>query len=262
MSAPIGCDTERLVAYLYEEDGPAQRHAMDAHLAACPSCARELGELRGVRAQLRTWEAPPIELGFRVHREPLVAARRGWWPVPAWAQAAAAVLLLTIGAALANVDVRYGAFSLRIGWDAGDAGRASATPAPAPRDGAMPAAAPAGADAWRAELNSVAEQLRAEMQAASRSTAPERQAGATPAAADRDALLGQMRALVAESERRQQRELAFRLTQAVHDLERQRQNDLVRIEQTFGHLEGFTGAEAARQREMLNYLMRVSQPQR
>ena len=64
---------------------------------------------------------------------------------------------------------------------------------------------------------------------------------------------------MAESEQRQQKELALRLTQVLTDVESQRRADLVRIEQNMGQIEGLTGQEAARQREMLNYLMRVSQ---
>jgi hypothetical protein len=48
------------------------------------------------------------------------------------------------------------------------------------------------------------------------------------------------------------------LTQALTDVESQRRADLVRIEQNMGQIEGLTGQEAVRQREMLNYLMRVS----
>ena len=37
----------------------------------------------------------------------------------------------------------------------------------------------------------------------------------------------------------------------------QRRADLVRIDQGIGQLEGRTGAEVARQREMLNYIVRA-----
>jgi hypothetical protein len=35
--------------------------------------------------------------------------------------------------------------------------------------------------------------------------------------------------------------------------------DLAQIERNFGQIEGLTGAEVREQREMLNYLMRVSE---
>ena len=78
---------------------------------------------------------------------------------------------------------------------------------------------------------------------------------------DRSALLTQVRSLVDESERRQQRELALRLSQVVQDFDAQRRTDLVRIERGFGQIESLTGQEAARQREITNYLVRASQRQ-
>jgi hypothetical protein len=66
-----------------------------------------------------------------------------------------------------------------------------------------------------------------------------------------------MRALIEESERRQQRELALRLAQVVQDVETQRRADLVQIEQNIGHIEGLTAA----QRDMMQYLVRVSEGQ-
>ena len=71
-----------------------------------------------------------------------------------------------------------------------------------------------------------------------------------------------VRALIAESEQRQQRELALRTAELVGDFDSQRQFDLAQIQRNFGQIEGLTGAEVREQREMLNYLMRVSQQQR
>jgi hypothetical protein len=50
----------------------------------------------------------------------------------------------------------------------------------------------------------------------------------------------------------------LRLTQFSRDIEMQRRSDLVRIEQGFGQFEGRTGAEVARQRQLLDYLVRTS----
>jgi hypothetical protein len=72
--------------------------------------------------------------------------------------------------------------------------------------------------------------------------------------------LDRVRSLIAESEQRQQRELALRLTQFGRDVDQQRRTDLVRINQGFGQFEGRTGAEIARQRQMIDYIMRVSAP--
>ena len=67
--------------------------------------------------------------------------------------------------------------------------------------------------------------------------------------------LRRVRALVEESERRQQRELALRLGEAVREVNVQRQADLVRIDRNIGAMQNNTGREMLRQRsEMLNYV--------
>ena len=65
--------------------------------------------------------------------------------------------------------------------------------------------------------------------------------------------------MIDQSEGRQQRELALRLSQVVQDFDAQRRADLLNVEQNFGQLEGQTGAEVAQQRELLNSLVKVSQ---
>jgi hypothetical protein len=72
-------------------------------------------------------------------------------------------------------------------------------------------------------------------------------------------VLERVRAMIDESEQRQRRELALRTTEMVRDFDAQRNDDLVRIERTIGQMDGTTGVEVAQQRQMLNYLMRVSQ---
>ena len=67
--------------------------------------------------------------------------------------------------------------------------------------------------------------------------------------------LRRVRALVDESERRQQRELALRLGEAMREVNAQRQEDLVRIDRNIGAMQSNTGREMLRQRsEMLNYV--------
>ncbi len=69
--------------------------------------------------------------------------------------------------------------------------------------------------------------------------------------------LSRLQALIQASEKRQQQELAMRLAQFGRDVDVQRRADLVRIDQGIGQLEGRTGAEVERQRELLNYIMRA-----
>ncbi|MGE0040749.1 MAG: anti-sigma factor [Vicinamibacterales bacterium] len=258
-------DKDVLVAYLYGELDPAMRAEVDAHLARCEPCLREVEGLHGVRNELGAWMPPEPELGFTIVQKPGArvlrpeTARWQWRVLPAWAQVAAAVLVMAAGAALANVQVRYddGGLSVSTGWLQ-----------PAPSVMSAPAPAPAGAveaAAWRPAFDALAADLRAEMAAAtaaSTTAAPERPA-ALPAAARGGspdaALLRRVADLIDASEQRQRQELALRLTQLGRDLEIQRRADLVRIEQNFGQVEGRTGAEIARQRELLmNYVRRAS----
>jgi hypothetical protein len=67
--------------------------------------------------------------------------------------------------------------------------------------------------------------------------------------------LRRMRTLVEESERRQQRELALRLGEAMREVSVQRQEDLVRIDRNIGAMQSNTGREMLRQRsDLLNYV--------
>jgi hypothetical protein len=173
--------------------------------------------------------------------------------LPAWAQAAAAVVVLGAGAGLANLQIEYGKEGLRLrtGWGAQTVRQVSIPPG-APS--VQAASAPADRAVSPGDLAALEARLRAEIAQNARTVT-------TPAAGpvmSRD-VLDQVRALVDESERRQQKELAFRLAQVVRDVESQRRADLVRIEQNMGQIEGLTGQEVVRQRDMLNYLMRVSQ---
>jgi hypothetical protein len=247
-----------LIAYLYDDIEPAERAAFEAHLARCPLCRGELDALGAVRAQLSRW-APP---------EPVLSPRdrsRGsrwtaWRGLPAWAQVAAAMLLVGVSLGAANLDVRYdrNGLSVRTGW---------LRPAPATISTSIgPAAAP-----WRSDLTALGQQLRNEFQGSQRAasaTVPSAQSGPSavsmsPKSAASDAgLMRRVKALLDESERQQQRELALRVAEVVHDVNSQRQADLRKIDMNIGLVQNATGAEVLRQREMLNYLVqRVSQRQ-
>ena len=68
-------------------------------------------------------------------------------------------------------------------------------------------------------------------------------------------MLRRVRTLVEESERRQQRELALRLGEAMREVSVQRQEDLVRIDRNIGAMQSNTGREMLRQRsDLLNYV--------
>jgi anti-sigma factor RsiW len=256
-------DKERLVTFLYGETSDRERAEVEAHLAGCVKCAEEVDELRAVRVDLAAWQPPEAELGFRIVREPVTASRR-WWPVPAWAPVAMAAGVLLALAASVHVEYGNGAIVVRTGWATTSAPSSNAVAGqatPATR-GAQPAGQTASAMMSeadvRAALASLESRLRAEM-ATARTASATPASGAGGAGFDRVALVRQVEGLIEASERRQQRELAFRLAQAMQDVDTQRRSDLVRIENGLGQIEGLTVQEGARQSRLINYLMRTSQ---
>ena len=72
------------------------------------------------------------------------------------------------------------------------------------------------------------------------------------------------RALVEESEKRQQRELALRIAELLRDVNAQRQADLVKIDRTLGVVQNNVGIEVMKNRQQINQmdlLYRASQRQ-
>jgi hypothetical protein len=251
-------DTDTLVAYLYGEVDEATRRRVDDHLRRCAACADEVGGLSRVRADLAGWAPPQPELGFTIVRSPQPAAPAAvirparWQPtaMPAWARAVAAVLVLAVGLAVANIQVRYDASGFRVstGW---------MSPVATPVGPAMDAAAGSQAD-WRPALASLADELRREMRRAEPAAVP---VSGIRASTDGEQTMRRVSALIAQSEERQRQELAKQLIQVGRDFDTQRRADLMRINQVFGRLDGQTGEVARTQRQMLDYIVRVSQPQ-
>lgn len=259
------CDKELLVGYLYDELSPAERTRFEAHLFTCTACRDEVAELRAARAHLASWAPPEPDFGFQVIRrtDAGTGIARRLRLSPAWGVAAAAALLLAVASAIANLDVTIGreGVAVRTGW-----ARAPASPAAGVAESNAAATMATSEAALRAELRRVDTRLRElETTAAARDTTPAvrsatvSQPGARLTDADRAELLRQVRNMVAQSETRQQRELALRMAQLIKDTDSQRRTDLVRIQQGLGRLEAYTGAEVAQQREMLNRFVRVSQ---
>lgn len=243
MTTPFQCgDNPALVGYLYGECRPEERRAIEQHLLVCPACAAEVEALDATRTQLADWMVPETELGFRMVSDArpstVVTGPARWWSrsMPGWAQAAAAVVIFASGVSLGV-------------WR-------GTTQAPTPAVGRT--SAPAIATVVSAsDLAALEQRLRAEMvQLRTANSAPP----ATPMAAVSEAqILARVRALIDESEQRQQRELALRTAQVVRDFDSQRRVDLQTMRSIVGQVEGSTGAEIARQQQTLQYLMRVSQ---
>jgi len=256
-------DKTLLVSYLYEECGAEDRRLVEAHLAGCQECGEEIAAFRGVRTQLAEWAPPDEILGFRVVRQP-EPARRWWWPLPVWAQAAAAILVAMAGAAATNLEVRVGGDGLvvRSGWSqpGSDATAASTSTAPRPASAETASAEPAAATvaALRAEMAALEQKLRQERSAPAAGAA----AVATSAVAmpvDEQKLMTRVRPLLQDTEDRLRSEFGVRLASAVKEIDSRRRADFLQIRENFTELEGRTGIEVARTNSALQYLMRVSQ---
>ena len=265
MSSPSSCgNKEALVAYLYGECDAVELDAFEAHLLTCLTCATEVREMRGVRLALGEWAVPNAQLGFRIVNEPPDTARspRWFWPVPVWAQAAAAAVFFVAGvAAMANLEVRYGSDGLvvRTGW--GSTSPGTAGPADLAGTAAMPAA-------WRSEMQALADSLRGEfarqaqrVAAASHDdAAPPRLVSARSSASEAE-LMRRVAALIEQSEQRKDRELAVRLAQLYREVETNRRTDLARFQQGLGDIQGQTGRALTDQRDwMTNYVVRTASP--
>ena len=247
---PICGDGAALAGYLYDECEPGERAAVSAHLAICERCASTLAGLRNTRDTLAMWTPPEGVAGVRIEPEAPAVSRRhrswmapAWMAAPVWTQAAAAVLIFTLGAGVAavlNLDVRYDAagVSVRTGWSE--------------RPGAT---APAGVD-----LAALDDRIRTIVrQTQSTASQPGTVAASAPVGAAPEEMLRKVEQMLAASEDRQQRELALRVTQVLRDVDSQHQADMARIERTVSPVAGVTNEEIQEQRQMLNYLMRVSQ---
>jgi hypothetical protein len=269
-----------IIAFLYgdvEVEAP-ERALFDAHLQTCTLCRDELAALRGVRLQLARW-APP-EPGFAIAHTPATvlrpqlaaraqstanpgadspsASRNPRWPalreMPAWAQVAAALLVLGVSAGIANLDVRYdtNGLSVRTGW--------SKAASIAPGTAATTVAAP-----WRSDLAALEQRLK-EIRAVQ--TTPSPIAAPTPVVrslqtADAETLR-RVRALIEESEKRQKSELALRVAEVMRDVHAERQADLVKIDRTLGTVQNNLGVEVMKTRQQvnqMNILYRASQRQ-
>jgi hypothetical protein len=238
MMTHITDNEEALLDYLYEEGDPAARLSVARHLQDCAACSVAVLELQSVRGLLSEWTPPQAALGFRIVQEgqdgptaPVYSRWRlgaGW---PAWAQAAAAFCLFVAGMGVSQLHFQYGDGALTVR-------SRSADPASVASMSSLP-------------VEHIGRDIRLD-------PAPPSAAGPS-SAATADEVLRRVKALIDQSESRQQRELALRLADVVRDFDTQRQADMLRVDQNFGQLEGQTGAEVARQRELLNSLVKVSQ---
>lgn len=258
MTNQYSCDDkDTLIAYLYGEIEPAVRRAVDAHVAACAACAAEISALGDVRSELGAWAAPNVPLDFTIVKKselPSTVLRpAAWWQtVPAWAQAAAAILVLAAGASIANLQIRsdQNGLSVTTGW------MRPAASEPAPSDGSVLAQAPPAAEEWRTALTALERQLRQEI----RSTREQDARLASSSHVDQ-ATIRRVQQLIAEAEQRHERALAQRFVEFTRDVNMQRRADLARITDSFGAYDQQFTRQLMQQRQMLNNVIRTSSPQ-
>ena len=232
----IADNQDALLDYLYDEGDPADRLAIARHLQECVTCSVAVLELRTVRGMLAEWKPPPAQLGFRIVQGPAEAPiampvdvpQRRWWSQPSsyrsWAQLAAGVLLFVAGMAVSQLHVNYADGALTV--------RARSAAAP-PLENAPPTLA--------------GRTLSIHLPAAPVEVANTNPASDSERREAMEELLQRVRTMIDQSESRQQRELALRLSQVAGEVDAQHQADLLRIQQDFG-----------RQQEMMDYLVRTS----
>jgi hypothetical protein len=254
-------DPGALVSYLYNDGTPEELAAIATHVQTCEACAIELASLGDTRELLSAWSPPQTELGLTLSAPESMPAAAAmplpapafaavsdeipWWrqPSPVWMQAVAATMVFAAG--------------LAIGTSSRGAATSSGTVA-----FTRPPSAGQPVGISRSELAALEERLRGEL-ARLTSAASSTQAAPvqTASRADDEALLKRVRALLSESEERQRGELALRTTQVLRDMEIQRKLDIATLQNDISKIQGVTGQELLRQRELTNQLInRVGLP--
>ena len=245
----IADNHEALLDYLYDEGDAAERLKIRQHLMECAACSVAVLEFQSVRGMLSDWTPPATDLGFRIVQDggSSPSARvdqrarggswRGWVP-----QAAAAVLLFLAGMAVSQLRVDYGEGALTLRTRSAEPSAAVAAMRNAsimlPAQNSNVAVPVQGGAALN--LDQIERELRARLES---TNAP---------SADTERFLQRVAAMIdqriVQSEQRQQRELALRLSQASRELDTQREADLLRVQQELGQQHDAT----------MEYLVRTS----
>jgi Putative zinc-finger len=215
---------------LYGEADPETRRRVLAHHEACPACRDEYAALEAVRRRLAAWTVPQKA---RLDLRPPNRGGRLW---PALAAAAGLVLALGAAARLANASFEFhsGPIAFRIGAAARES---------------------AELEAVRAELAAQDRRHRAELSALRASFA----SADARSAPDDSALLSRVDALVRQTELRQNQLLDARLASFAERSDAQRRYDLARISAGLSYLDGKSGQHFARTTELMSYLLQASE---
>jgi anti-sigma factor RsiW len=229
----IADNHDALLDYLYEEGDPAERLKIAEHLQECAACSIAVLEFQSVRGMLSQWAPPASELGFKIVQDAPAPPRRAFWAparVSTFAQLAAGILLFVAGVAVSQVRVRYADGAITVST------RPAATAAPSIRNASITLPAQTVRVAGDVDIDQLERELRARLQ------------GQNASSVDTELLLQRVRAMIDQSEQRQQRELALRLSQVAREVDTQHQADMLKIQQDFGQQQDAT----------MEYLVRTS----
>jgi len=237
-------DSSALVAYLYDECAPGEQELIAAHVKGCVTCASEIDALSATRRTLAAWTPPELALGFRITREAeprpakILEPQIAWWraPLPAWAQAAAALVIF--GAGLSVSAVRD---------TAPEPATAAKTVSTVPV-----AVQPAASNVSRDDLAQLEERIKSELTQLRSSSNT-----ATPVAVrgSDDALIARVKTLLEQSEENQRKDFTLRMVELAGNIETQRRVDLASVRQQIGLQQGAIGTELRQQREVLGRLV-------
>jgi hypothetical protein len=237
-------DSAALVAYLYDECALDEQVVIASHLKGCVACSSEMDSLRATRRTLAAWTPPELALGFRITREneprpaKVLEPKIAWWraPMPAWAQAAAALLIF--GAGLSVGAVRN---------------TPTMEPAVTPQTASiLPVdAQPVAPSVSQGDLDRLEQRIKAELSTMRSSNT------ATPVVArgSNDDLMTQVKSLIEQSEENQRRDFTLRMVDLAGNIETQRRVDLATVRQQLGVQERSIGTELRQQREVLGRLV-------
>ena len=245
---------DSLIGFLYGELTRDEQRMFEAHLKTCAACRTDVAELRAVRDDLLAWAPPecrelPSSWTAGVPAAPSAADRLRAW-APAFGLAAAAMLVLAVSAAIANLEVRYDSQGLVV-----RTGRGAAS-APAAE-----AATPAFAQAQSPRAVTPDDLAALEARVLQNFAAPVTRVGMQTVAltSDNPQLTREVRRLIEESERRTRQEMADRFLEIVSDFEGYRRADMLRVQQVIGQMQSRTGVELAQTKDAIGRLMLASQ---
>jgi len=218
---------DALLDYLYEEGDPAERLTIAKHLQECAACAVAVLEFQNVRGMLSDWKPPASpSLSAPVNHGARSGGWRGWGPAThqekltgsrsrTLLQAAAAILLFVSGMAVSQLHVEY-------------------------RDGVLIFGTPSDVLETPPNFRGTSITLHPESPSAEPLGGP----GGSDSYENERELLQRVRAMIDQSEQRQQartrQELALRLSQVAREVDTQHKADLLQIQQDFGQQQDAT----------------------